>query len=686
MPWLRSKRLVEGAHAYFLRHWQRWLRVRWRVRFSEDAFNLLMAAGVGVIGGLVNIFFYYATELVRVLFLRQPGELVEVAERMAPWQRVVTPTLGGLCAGLVLYWGLRMVGPQRSSNLLEVIVAGDGRLPLRTGLVKFLSSLVTIGSGGSIGREGGITQLSATFASKWGQLMKWHPYRLRLLVGCGAASGIAAAYNAPISGAVFAALIVMGNFSMSLFAPLVCASVVATMESRSFFGIEPWYSVPPYVLTSVTQLPWFVCLGLVVGVLGAVFMKLLNAASAGFRRLPVPIFLRLALGGLLVGLIAVRFPEVWGNGYVAANRILHGEYGAPTFTARDIADLESLAGRLKQPAREDGVSTYLGALLAPETVVLLGDYQGGENRRLARALTADLNRIVRSGALYETQRFAGVRLSEETRRMLERDAHGVDLARLNCRLLLEAYPHEMASAHWREAAATGLLVLAGGGEDFPVAAFAVVGMGSMLSATTRSPLLAMIMVFEISLDYSLMPALMLACVLSMLVARRLHPETIYTEPLRHKGLRVPQEPSASEAVAERSVGDLMRAPVPPVRETTTLQEIAARFLTSANNFLPVVDAKGQLVGLVALQDLKEYLGSQEELRGIIAYDFMRPPPACVTPNQRLADVLSVVLASEQRNIPVVNTLKENRLVGALPRAQVLRLFSEAIAASSKAEA
>ena len=76
-------------------------------------------------------------------------------------------------------------------------------------------------------------------ASKCGQLFKWPPYRLRLLVGCGAASGIAAAYNAPISGAVFAALIVLGNFSMNLFAPLVFASVVATMVSRSFFGIEP---------------------------------------------------------------------------------------------------------------------------------------------------------------------------------------------------------------------------------------------------------------------------------------------------------------------------------------------------------------------------------------------------------------------------------------------------------------
>jgi len=90
--------------------------------------------------------------------------------------------------------------------------------------------------------------------------------------------------------------------------------------------------------------------------------------------------------------------------------------------------------------------------------------------------------------------------------------------------------------------------------------------------------------------------------------------------------------------------------------------------------------------MVALQDLKEYLGAGEELRAVIAYDVMRPPPACVTPNQRLLDVLPVVLASEQRNIPVVNTLKENRLVGALARTEVLGLFSEAIAARSKAEA
>src|SRR5215475_4491908 len=221
------------------------------------------------------------------------------------WQRVLTPTLGGLGAGLVLHWGLRLVGPQGSSNMLEVVVAGDGRLPFRSAIIKFISSLISIGTGASIGREGGITQLSATIASKWGQLAKWHPYRLRLLVGCGAASGISAAYGAPISGAVFASLIVLGNFSMSLFAPLVFASVVATMVSRSFFGIKPWYTVPPFEFTRITQLPWFLCLGVLAGAMGAAFLKLLHRAEAAFNKLKAPIYVRMALGGLIVGIIAL---------------------------------------------------------------------------------------------------------------------------------------------------------------------------------------------------------------------------------------------------------------------------------------------------------------------------------------------------------------------------------------------
>jgi len=500
-----------------------------------------------------------------------------------------------------------MVGPQGSSNILEVVVAGDGRLPFRSAVVKFISSLITIGTGGSIGREGGITQLTATIASKWGQIAKWHPYRLRLLVGCGAASGISAAYNAPISGAVFAALIVLGNFSMNLFAPLVFSSVVATMVSRSFFGIKPWYTVPPFEFTSITQLPWFVFLGILTGAMGAAFLKLLNLTEGAFNKLQAPIYIRLAMGGLIVGIIALKFPGVWGNGYVITNGILHGDF------MQEPQPLLFLAG------------LFLAKLLATLATVGSGAV----------------------GGVFTPTLFLGAGLGATL---------GLALQQL------------------------------GSGEDLPIAAFAVVGMGSMLAATTRSPLLAMIMILEISLDYSLMPPLMLACVVSILVARRFHPESIYTEPLRLKGLTVTQESTEPGAATERTVGDVMRAPVPPVRETEKLSEIANRFLTSANSFLPVVDARNQLVGMIALQDLKEYLGSDEELLGVIAYDIMRPPPACVTPNQRLLDVLPVVLTSEQRNIPVVSTLKENRLVGALARSEVLNIFSEVIATSSKTEA
>jgi CIC family chloride channel protein len=222
----------------------------------------------------------------------------------------------------------------------------------------------------------------------------------------------------------------------------------------------------------------------------------------------------------------------------------------------------------------------------------------------------------------------------------------------------------------------------GGGHELPVAAFALVGMGSMLAATTRSPMLAIIMIFEISLDYSIMLPLMLACVVAIVVASRFVAESVYTEPLRRKGLSVTQESTTLGSTMERTVGDIMGPPVPPVRENATLTQIATRFLTSSNNFLPIVDVKQRLVGLVALQDLKEYLNAGEELSAVIAYDVMRPPATCVTPNQRLLDVLPVVLASEQRNIPVVTSLKENRLIGAITRSEVLNLFSEAIASGS----
>ena len=596
---------IEHLRKFFRRYWQSALRWREKLVFKEEAFHLLLAVLIGVIGGSVNLFFFYAGEAVQRIFLPQPIDPVQAAQMFAPWQRLAVPTLGGLAAGLILYWGFRLVGPQGSSDLLEVVVAGDGRLPFRTESVKTASALVSIATGASIGREGGITQLSATLASKLGQIAKWPPYRLRLLVGCGAAAGISAAYNAPIAGAVFASLIVLGNFSMNLFAPLVCASVVATMVSRSFFGIEPWYHVPPFPPTAPAQLPWFIVMGILCGGVSAVFMKFLRAAKENFNLVNLPIYARLTLAGLAVGIVAaIGFPGVCGNGYFVTNAILHGDYKVTTGGFSQLGGL--FIAKLLVTAITVGAGT-VGGVFTP-TMFLGAD----------------------AGALF-----------------------GMTLHHFGC--------------------ATGV----------PAGAFALVGMGATLAGTTKSPLLAMIMAFEISLDYSLMPPLMLACVVAVLVSRQLHGESVYTEHMRLKGLSLLPENEQAGAAMDMTVGDLMQPPVPPMRETVSLREIADRFLASSNNFVPIVDGQKRLVGVVALQDLKEYLHNNDNLAGVIALDLMRPPPKCLTPGQRLLDALPLVLQSELRNIPVVSTPSENRLVGSLSRAQMLAIFSEAIAEKSR---
>jgi CIC family chloride channel protein len=590
--------MVTRARDFLHRHWRRALRWREKLVLNEEAFHLVLAGLVGVIGGLVNLFFFYAVHLI------QPGDPVEVAGRLNDWERVLVPTLGGLAAGLILHWGLRFVGPQGSTNLLEVVVAGDGRLPFRTELVKTVSAIISIATGASIGREGGITQLAATLSSKLGQIAKWPPYRLRLLVGCGAASGIAAAYNAPIAGAVFASLIVLGNFSMNLFAPLVFSSVIAAMVSRSFFGIEPWYKIPPFPAATPSQLPWFVLLGVLCGAVGALFLKLLRLGEQQFRKLNWPVYLRLTLAGLMVGIIAIGFPGVCGNGYSVTNDILHEKF-----------------------LTEANPLLWLFGLLVAKWVATAATVGAGT---VGGVFTPTLFVGASAGALF----------------------------------------------------GTALHQLGGSAAGMPAGAFALVGMGAVLAATTRSPLLAMILIFELSLDYSLVPPLMLACVVSILVARQLHGESVYTEHLRVKGLALGQETSRPGATMEQTIGDLMRAPVTPVRENTPLREIADQFLTNSNNFLPVVDAQQRLLGMVALQDLKEFLNAAQNLDAVIASDVMRPPPQCLTPGQRLLEALPAVLESELRNVPVVNNPAENKLVGAVDRAEVLAIFSEAIAAKS----
>jgi chloride channel protein, CIC family len=593
---------LKAARAFFHLHWRAALLIRDKLRFNEEALHLVMAGVIGIVGGSVTLAYQACHEVIRWLAFGQPGEFTAIVSHIEPWRLVLVPTLGGLAAGLVLHFGLRLIGNPGLSNMLEVVVAGDGRLPTRSSFVSALSSVVSISTGASIGREGLVIQLAAAIASKIGRVAKWPPYRLRLLVACGAAAGLAGGCNAPVAGAVFAAQLVLGNFSMHLFAPLVFSSVIASIVARTSWTGHDWVRVPDFDFTSLSQLPWFIALGIAAGFCGAAILKLLRESERLTRNLTLPLYLRIMLGGFAVGIMALVFPQVLGNGHDVANEVLR-----------------------QSPAINFLIGLFIAKLAATLLTIATGTV----------------------GGMFTPTLLLGATLGS-------------------------AFAGGLHSIGW--------------GAELPQGAFALVGMGCLLAATTHSPLLSMIMIFELSLNYSVMPPLMLACAVATLVSRSFHAESVYTEPLRRKGLDFARESARLGAATEQTVADIMQPPVVPVFDNTRFPAIADRFLTSSNNFLPVVNDNGRLIGMVALHDLKNFLNVGFELTSVIASDIMRDPPVCLTPNQRLSDVLPILLSSELRNVPVVNTLAEYRLIGSVARAEALSVLSEAISASPSSDA
>ena len=599
-----------------------------RIMVNEEAFHLILAAFIGFFGALVNLGFLKLVALIHWIIFQTEDLALDSAllvQNMDPFFRIVVPTLGGILAGMVLLLKSHLSGKQKPTNVLEVVAVGDGRIGMRSTLVNSWSSLLSIGTGASIGREGAITQLTATFASKWGQFHQWQPYRLRLMVTCGAAAGLAAAYNAPIAGALFAALVLVGNFSMNLFAPLVMSSVVATMVSRFWFGIEPWYVLPESIdyaqAARLSQMGWFLVLGIISGIGGAFFLKSIQNAQSLTNEYGWPSWIKLGLAGLALGLTALVFPGVWGNGYGITNQILQTGSSETGFSDLIRGSIISHFQIWQIPL------VVLTGLLFAKFVATVCTVGAGA---VGGVLTPTLFLGAGIGAAF---------------------GQAIDLL--------------------------------GFAENTPTVAFALVGMGSVLAATTRSPLLAMILIFEISLKYELMPPLMIGCIMATLVSQKLHKASVYSEQLHQRGLIVNQESRRMGSATDRCIGDAMMGPTSPIQETASLPEISEIFLRSPRNYLPVLSADKRLVGVIALQDLKAHLNAGDELRAVIALDLMRPPETYLTPNRRLMEALPEIMGSEMEMIPVVNSNREMRLVGSVSRSKMLGLMSDAIAKSGE---
>ncbi len=280
--------------------------------------SLLIAVFIGVAAALAVWLFHRSMIGLEWLLLgNADGSLVAAAAALPGWRRALTPALGGLAAGLLLYihQRYRHQRPAAPTDYMEAIETGNGKLDTGASLVKCLASLLVVSSGSAIGREGAMILLAALVGSLFAQRFT-HEKEWKLWVACAAAAGMASAYHAPLAGSLFIAEILFGTLMLASLGPVVIAAVSALLMTNLLNGGQaPLYLVTPLSAPLPTQYLLMALVGVVAGAGGPLFLWLMTATGRAFRSLRLKPPLQLALGGLIVGLLSLLFPQVWGNGY-----------------------------------------------------------------------------------------------------------------------------------------------------------------------------------------------------------------------------------------------------------------------------------------------------------------------------------------------------------------------------------
>jgi len=302
-------------------------RAHLNIKRTEHPYMVLVSVTIGLLGGLGAVGFREFIALVQSFAWHGEGGSLDQLRALPAWWKVLAPAAGGLVVGLIITRFASEAKGHGVPEVMESVALRGGRIRARVVLAKLLASGVCIGSGGSVGREGPIVQIGSAIGSAIGQWLKIGERRMRTLVGCGAAAGIAATFNAPVAGALFSVEVILGDFGVTQFSPIVISSVTATVVSRHFLGDFPAFEVPSYSLVSATELLAYGMLGIISGLAALVFIRVLYGAEDLFEAIHMPAWLKPAVGGLLVGLVALRFPEVYGVGYEAINEALQGQLG-----------------------------------------------------------------------------------------------------------------------------------------------------------------------------------------------------------------------------------------------------------------------------------------------------------------------------------------------------------------------
>ncbi|MBF0136539.1 MAG: chloride channel protein [Magnetococcus sp. DMHC-1] len=297
-----------------------------RLGVNEQVTLSGIAILIGIMVGYGSILFRRLIELFQFFFMGSGDEdVVTVLSGLPWWHILLMPVVGGLIIGPLVHFFLPGARGDGVPEVMAAVALRGGKINPKDGLGKIIACALSIGSGGSVGREGPVVHLGATIASWFGSYLQMTTKHMRTMVGCGVSAGIAASFNAPIAGVMFSLEVIMGDYGLTTFSPIVLSAVIATVVARVHLGDFPAFIVPHYTLVSAWEIPAYVGLGLVCGLTGILFMHTLFKSEDLIHKIPIPIYLKPMLGGFVVGLIALLYPQIMGVGYDTMNHALQEE-------------------------------------------------------------------------------------------------------------------------------------------------------------------------------------------------------------------------------------------------------------------------------------------------------------------------------------------------------------------------
>ncbi|MBD3332463.1 CBS domain-containing protein [candidate division GN15 bacterium] len=565
---------------------------------SQNNLLIVLSVMVGLATGFGAMAFTALIEYFNELFFGLTDQILVTAVGFADWGGYkwwlpIIPMLGGLLVGPIVY---KFASEARGHGVPEVMNAVarlGGIIRSRVAAAKAVASAICIGSGGSAGREGPIVQIGSAIGSVIGQIFRMGGNRVKVLVGCGAAAGISAVFNAPIAGVIFSLEVILGDFGIRTFAPVILSSVVASVVTRTFIGNSPAFEVPAYSLVSAWEIPMYAIMGVLLGALSVSFTRILDWTEDAFEKIKMTNWLKPAVGGLLLGVLAIFYPQVLADGYKTIRLTLHGDLAITLL-------LILVAAKMLATCMTLG-SGNSGGIFAPS--LFMGAVAGGSFGYVAHKL----------------------------------------------------FPSATATP----------------------GAYALVGMAGMVAGATHAPITALLIIYEMTLDYRIILPLMVTVVFSVLIARWLYGESIYTIKLAKRGIEIRGGKDLS-VLRAHTVSEVMETEFETVRAYSTVAEIFRKVEASTDSYFIVVDSDDHLKGVLSFQDLRNLLSEHSLDNWVIAQDLIGPYTVTLQTTDDLQIAQQQFSQRDYQLIPVVEPGNPFRVVGIVRREALIDYYNKSL--------